>query len=68
MIRTRTITDADGEPVEIEIDDGLPEPKQDPVDVIQAGLLIRHILTTKEEVTDMPRRPRTRKRKGRNED
>jgi len=64
MIRKLTITDADGEPVEIEIDDGLPEPKQDPIDVVQAGLLIRHILTTKKEVTDIPRRPRKRKKKG----
>ena len=66
MIRKRTITDAGGEPVEIEIDDGLPEPKQDPIDVVQAGLLIQHILTTKKEVTDMPRRPRKRKKKGKN--
>lgn len=63
MIRTRTIEAADGEPVTIEIDDGLPEPKAEPVDVVQAGLLIQHILTSKEEITDMPVRARQRKKK-----
>ena len=64
MIRTRTITDANGEPVEIEIEDGLPEPKQDPINVIQAGLLIRHILAAKDERKDMPpAKPRKRKTK-----
>lgn len=65
MIRTRKIIDAHGEPVEIEIDDGQPEPRKnfwpdhwtltkDQVDDIQAGILIRHILAAKDERRDMP--------------